>query len=66
MLVARHHLDVEDKPHIRQHITMIDMARAAGRLRIVAELSSLLVSVERLDCRVASSTQSSPSNGAVQ
>src|SRR5690242_5023572 len=52
VLVARHHLDVEDETHIRQHIAVIDVARAARLLRIVAELSSLLVSVERLDRRI--------------
>src|SRR5262245_4006632 len=52
VLVARHHLDVEDEPHIGQHVAVIDVARAARLLRIIAELSSLLVSVERLDRRV--------------
>ena len=52
VLVARHNLDVEDEPYIRQHVAVIDVARAARLLRIVAELSSLLVAVERLDRRV--------------
>jgi len=52
VLVARHHLDVKDEPHIRQHIAVIDVARPARLLRIVPELSSLLVSIEWLNRRI--------------
>ena len=66
MLVARHHLDVEDEPHIRQHVAVIDVAWAAGYLRIVAEFSSSWRPYSGLIVVLASSPQSSPSNGAVQ
>src|SRR5215471_2800923 len=41
--VASHHLDVEDEPHIGQHVAVIDVAPRL--LRVIAELSSLLVTV---------------------
>jgi hypothetical protein len=52
VLIAQHNLDVEDKPHIGEHVAVVDVARAAGLFRVIAELGPLLVAVQRLDRRV--------------
>lgn len=66
MLVAGAHLDAKADAQVGDKIAVIDLAGAAGFLRVVTDGSSLLVAVEGFDgdVDVENARCSAPSNAA--